>query len=51
MPIEIKELIIRISTEGGQAGSASAPELSDKDAIVQDCVKQVLKILKQSKER
>jgi len=48
MPVEIKELIIRISSESERTTPAAS---TDKDTIVQDCVKQVLKILKQSKER
>ena len=55
MPVEIKELLIRIvATEGRE--SAEAPPtpqttMDDTDAIIAACVKQVLKILKKSQER
>lgn len=58
MPVEIKELIIRIATssgaattgEGGAAGSP-APAAPQQEAIVEACVKQVLKILEKKKAR
>jgi hypothetical protein len=56
MPVEIKELIIRVVV--GNQDSASTPqsgkldiELSDREAIVQECVQQVLRILKKEEER
>ncbi len=55
MPVEIKELVIRASTtlDGENNGKSqqiqSAP--ADNEAIVQECVKQVLRILKKKKER
>lgn len=55
MPVEIKELIIRAVAEEGRSGTEEAPEASGQDderqAIVEACVKQVLRILKKSKER
>ena len=63
MPIEIKELHIRVevnapsagqpasgaaATPDGQAGSSGA---SDKDALVAECVEQVLHILQSKAER
>jgi hypothetical protein len=65
MPIEIKELIIRAvvsdhaenrpgqgrgpgPAEGSGPGDGSAP---DREALVQECVRQVLKILEAAKER
>lgn len=55
MPIEIKELVIRAVTasdsESAPNSAQSATALVDQEGIVQECVKQVLKILKQEKER
>ncbi|MFO1430289.1 MAG: DUF5908 family protein [Candidatus Competibacteraceae bacterium] len=55
MPVEIKELIIRATTTETQENVSSGvkyPQVSDdKEAIIAECVKQVLKILKKSKER
>ena len=55
MPVEIKELIIRAVAKAEQEDNrgAPAPQLSstDTEAIVELCVKQVLRILKKSKER
>ena len=66
MPIEIKELHIRITVnapEGGAAGTgaaaaagAAAPApaggaAGDKEALVAECVEQVLSILHQKLER
>jgi len=54
MPIEIKELVIRAVVDE-QAGDGNGPEASrsseDTTAIVKACVRQVLAILKKSKER
>ncbi|MBL8350895.1 MAG: hypothetical protein JNL87_11320 [Burkholderiaceae bacterium] len=62
MPIEIRELVIRATIastgdagprgadEGGDAeGRAAAP--LDVEAIVQECVRQVLRVLAREKER
>jgi hypothetical protein len=59
MPVEIKELVIRavVQQEAGQApaagGAAHGPgaEDEDREAIVEAAVKEVLRILKASKER
>lgn len=55
MPVEIKELIIRaVVAKDGESQGISSPSqapLDDPDAIIAACVKQVLKILKQSQER
>ena len=62
MPIEIRELIIRatVADSGAQGGrdddtqhgrlpvGAAAP---DSDALVQECVRQVLEILARDRER
>jgi len=54
MPIEIKELIIRAEIydpkNPPQAGGADSDGLV-KDEIIQACVKQVMQILRASKER
>lgn len=62
MPIEIRELVIRATigaaadtgaredSEGGRVdGTAQAP--LDVEAIVQECVRQVLRVLARDKER
>ena len=52
MPIEVRELIIRTEVEAAaQAGGAPADSSSDKQALIQECVEQVLEKLKQQKER
>ena len=54
MPVEIKELVIRaVATEGSSSGDASAGKAvsADQQALVEACVRRVLKILKQTKER
>lgn len=62
MPIEIKELHIRVAInapqsgqrpEGGAAapGNGSAANDSAKDAIVAECVEQVLQVIQNKAER
>jgi hypothetical protein len=59
MPIEIKELHIRVAVNAEPAkqpaakpgGSGAAAGGGDKDAIVAECVEQVLDILQSKKER
>ena len=55
MPVEIKELIIRaVVTKEDDSQSTSVPSqtaVDDPDAMIAACVKQVLRILKQSQER
>lgn len=61
MPIEIKELHIHVTVNastgaqtpaGGQAASgAGADKADDTDAIVAECVEQVLQILQNKMER
>jgi Family of unknown function (DUF5908) len=58
MPIEIKELHIRVAVNAAAPGSAPAAKApaagaggADKDAIVAECVEQVLDILQGKKER
>ena len=57
MPVEIKELHIRVAVDAGPgppppAGQGAADgEAADKDAIVAECVEQVLQIIQSKKER
>lgn len=61
MPIEIKELHIRVAvnaapeqkTQTGQGQPAAAPSGGgvDKDAIVAECVEQVMQMLQNKRER
>lgn len=55
MPIEIRELIVRaVVTDARPAPEAVAPGAETEEArqaLVEACVRQVLKILKRSKER
>lgn len=59
MPIEIKELHIRVSVNVPQGEQVAASQTSaggsdsgeEKDAIVAECVEQVLEILRNKMER
>jgi hypothetical protein len=60
MPIEIKELHIKVTVNtpqranqsNGQSGAEAAAVSPDiKDAIVAECVEQVMQILKEKNER
>jgi hypothetical protein len=62
MPIEIKELHIRVTVNAPSDGQASASKTpmtpshdaggaGDNTALVAECVEQVLQILEQKKER
>lgn len=55
MPIEIKELIIRAVVEQDRESMQDAASLrtteNEKEALLEACVRQVLRILKKSKER
>lgn len=50
MPIEIKELIIRTTIRDEDAETRSTPNLKIEN-IVEECVEQVLDILKRKEER
>jgi hypothetical protein len=52
MPIEIKELHIKISVNEGaaKAPAPASPQSSDEDAVA-ECVEQVMKIIERKKER
>jgi hypothetical protein len=55
MPVEIRELVIRAITtlEPGkdEATPETGPSVVDQEAIVQECVRQVMNILKKKEER
>lgn len=50
MPIEIKELIIKVEV-GSDRQPAKNATGEDRRQLVQDCVDQVMEILKEKKER
>jgi hypothetical protein len=52
MPIEIKELHIKINVEdkSGTSGAAD-PQKDEKQEIIAACVEQVMEILSKTKER
>jgi hypothetical protein len=58
MPIEIRELVIRARVEPGN-GRAATPSTSDpgqghplrQDELIQVCVREVLRILEEKRER
>lgn len=55
MPLEIKELVIKavVSTEkdSGAASPAAGPEGGGREALVAECVEQVMEILREKAER
>ena len=58
MPIEIKELHIRVSVNtpagskpAGAPGPEPGAEADSRQAIVADCVEQVLQVLRDQRER
>ena len=55
MPVEIKELVIRATTTmepDSDRPSINQSELAEeREVIIEECVKQVLKILQRKKER
>jgi len=65
MPIEIRELVIRATVDPGEAGgggcgeatsprpdsAASADESGPEESVVQACVREVLRILEEKRER
>ncbi len=57
MPVEIKELVVRAVVPAGErergappAGGAALSQ-AEREAMLDACVKEVLKILRRSKER
>ncbi len=55
MPIEIKEMHIKINVEGDakKGGKKTAPQGGDSSggAVLQECMDEVMKVLKNKKER
>jgi hypothetical protein len=56
MPVEIRELHIRVAVNAAPAkpsapAKAAGGGAADKDAIVAECVEQVLRIIQARKER
>jgi Family of unknown function (DUF5908) len=60
MPIEIKELHIKVTVNASQGGTptasaqtadSGAAPATDKDDIVAECVEQVMQIIKEKMER
>jgi hypothetical protein len=60
MPVEIRELVIRAVTtmeredttdEADTEASSQSASSGDRESIVQECVRQVLRILRKEKER
>jgi len=55
MPVEIKELVIRAvvtqQPEEDSTMSSSPAAAADRQMIVEECVREVLRVLKSSKER
>ncbi len=54
MPVEIRELVIRVTTSGDpreEAQPQARQEPINVDLIVRECVRQVLNILKKKEER
>lgn len=56
MPVEIRELHIRVAVNSEPAkppapATSASSDNADKDAIVAECVEQVLRIIQAKKER
>ena len=56
MPVEIKELQVRVTVNdppegGGRTQGQPAPNASEKEAIINECIEQVMEILNSKKER
>lgn len=54
MPIEIRELVIKTTVDpnGAQQGAPSqSGSTEEKQALIQECVDQVMEILKEKSER
>lgn len=59
MPLEIKELVIKVNVNEGASGTAaqggtsgqSASQSDDKKAIIAECLEQVMEVLQKKKER
>jgi len=57
MPLEIRELHIRVNVggetppPGGASAPGAAPGADDQDALLAACVDEVLRVLRERKER
>ena len=55
MPVEIRELVIRVVTTSEAEDRSPATETNqrpvDMEAIVQECIRQIMSILKKKEER
>ncbi len=51
MPIEIKELVIRAVVDPAPDSATPSPATADRAAIIEACVEETLRILRQTKER
>ena len=53
MPIQIDEIVIRalVGDRAGEEGGSPAGAEIDREAIVAECVEQVMEILKEKSER
>jgi hypothetical protein len=56
MPVEIRELTIKVNVNGEQAGNAPAPSQGAgggdaKEALIKEAVEEVMRILENKKER
>ncbi len=53
MPIEIRELVIKATVDSpqGQGGASAKPDQKTKQAIVAECVEQVMEIMRQKQAR
>lgn len=54
MPVEIKELIVRVTVDPNVGGASPQPDANparEREALVSECVDQVLQILKEKQER
>jgi hypothetical protein len=58
MPIEIRELLIRVTVNQPQQGDSEANPITgqtgdgkDKDAIIAQCIEEALRIIDQREER
>jgi len=54
MPVEIRELIIRVvigENSGSGQTPAPSPSAGQQEALIQECVEQVLKVLADKQER
>ena len=53
MPVEVKELVIKavVDDETRKEEKSKPADKIDREEIIEDCVEQVLEILKREKER